>query len=426
MKSGQGILAVLLWLISSSVFATTYKLEQISIYGNDTTRDEVILRELGFSVGQLVSDDEVAKARKMLISLGLFSTVKTSLSQADGAYRLLIQVKEKVFFVPIPIMNVSGDGDRTYGITIRNHNFLGLNQELKLSLRHKDYYQADIEYENRFNTLYRAPKALFQTVDIELGYYSERARLDEHRGRFSGQYQRSLASGLFLISAPILLRDTKENESQSVSLGFERQIYEHRLISGDPGLFFDTKVITLIAGVRQSDIELVSGWRQGWEYGYDIRQTLSDEHVTYQSHGFLNNYRQGFILDFLQVNSRASFGWCSGSIFGDPCFGLGGDSTIRGVARHSIEGNAFILGNIQLLVPVKFVGQLIKGTVFADVGLTVPQEVASPKENFVAGFGVGLVWKLQRFVRTDIRLEAAKGARKGDKLRIYGATTLLF
>ena len=200
MKSGQGILAVLLWLISSSVFATTYKLEQILIYGNDTTRDEVILRELGFSVGQLVSDDDVAKARKMLISLGLFSTVKTTLHQADGSYRLLIQVKEKVFFVPIPIMNVSGDGDWTYGITARNDNFLGLNQELKVSLRHKDYYQADIEYENRFNTLYRAPKALFQTADIELGYYSERARLDERRGRLGGQYQRSLTSGLFLIS----------------------------------------------------------------------------------------------------------------------------------------------------------------------------------------------------------------------------------
>jgi outer membrane protein insertion porin family len=425
MKSGQGVLVVLLWLISLPALAITYKLEQISISGNDTTHAEVILKELGFSAGETIDHNDIALARKMLMSLGLFRSVKTSLYPAGDAYRLLIKVKEKIFFVPVPIMNISGDGDRTYGITARNDNFLGLNQEFKASLRRKDYHKADIEYENRLELLYRAPKALVQTADIELGFYSERVRLDERRGRLSGQYQRALTSSRFLVSAPIP-RETMIAETWSVSLGFERQTYDHWLISGDPGLFFDTEALTLIVGVRNSNLELLSGWRKGWEYGYDIRRTVSDGNETYQSQGFFKNYRHGFLLDFLQVNSRAHFGWCSGSIFGDPCFGLGGDSTIRGVTRSSVEGNSFILGNIQLLTPLQPGNKLIKGTVFADLGMTMPEKAENRKDNLVVGFGVGLVWKLRWFVRTDIRLEVARGVRKQDKTRLYGATSLLF
>jgi len=39
---------------------------------------------------------------------------------------------------------------------------------------------------------------------------------------------------------------------------------------------------------------------------------------------------------------------------------------------------------------------------------------------------VGLVWKLKRFVRTDVRVELARGFGANGGNRVYAATSVLF
>ena len=118
-------------------------------------------------------------------------------------------------------------------------------------------------------------------------------------------------------------------------------------------------------------------------------------------------------------------GVCAGSVFGNPCFSLGGGTTIRGVGRDTLEGDAFVLSNVQLLIPLAGT-QYIRGVVFLDAGAAADSiSIATPHRSAV-GVGVGLVWKLKRFVRADTRVELAHGLGAKGGNRIYAATSMLF
>jgi hemolysin activation/secretion protein len=118
-------------------------------------------------------------------------------------------------------------------------------------------------------------------------------------------------------------------------------------------------------------------------------------------------------------------GACSGSVFGNPCFSLGGDTTIRGIRRDTLEGDVFVLGNVQLLIPLADT-QYIRGVVFLDAGAAAGSMSSTTPHRTAAGVGAGLTWKLKRFVRTDVRVELARGLGANGRNRVYAATSMLF
>ena len=70
--------------------------------------------------------------------------------------------------------------------------------------------------------------------------------------------------------------------------------------------------------------------------------------------------------------------------------------------------------------------QSIRNVVFMDAGVVTDSSSKSGWGQPTVGVGVGLVWKLKRFVRTDLRIELAQGfGPKGGK-RVYAGTSMLF
>ncbi len=150
-----------------------------------------------------------------------------------------------------------------------------------------------------------------------------------------------------------------------------------------------------------------------------MKRTLYRHLVFYRSYQYLESLGQS------QIHVRVRVGSCSESVFGEPCFNLGGDATIRGIRRGSLKGDSFILTNAQVLVPL-LPGWPIKGSVFADVGAaTQPHDQANPAK-LSGGLGFGIIWRVKKLVRTDIRLEVARGLGRDGKSRFYAATSLLF
>ena len=125
------------------------------------------------------------------------------------------------------------------------------------------------------------------------------------------------------------------------------------------------------------------------------------------------------------MHVRVRVGSCSESVFGEPCFNLGGDATIRGIRRGSLKGDSFVLTNAQLLVPL-LPGWPIKGTAFVDVGAATQSRNQVNPTKLSAGLGFGMIWQVKRFVRTDIRVEIARGLGREGKSRFYAATSMLF
>lgn len=419
----KALLLLCLWGSSLRAAAVDYRIEAIILAGNSNTRDEVLFRELSFSAGMLVSGSKIEQGRKAIMALGLFNTVDADLRPSQAGHRLLISVQEKQFFLLVPVVNLSGDGDWTYGITSRADNLLGLNQELSVSLKRKRYHKAAIEHENRLQINYRAPRVADSRFGVELGLHSEIALLDEQRQNSSGRYKRRLSEGKIIVSTPLNLVDA--SAGWIISLGLQRQAYRHTLLSGDDDLFFNADVYTLITRVDNKKITLIADQPKGWHYGYELRRTTTAGSVIYQHLGFYHIYQRLNIGKRVEIHSRVRAGACSRSVFGDPCFRLGGEGTIRGIRRGSLKGDSFILCNTQLLVPLSSEWPL-KGTAFLDIGATSGPHEENPTKALSAGVGIGIVWKLRRFVRTDIRLEVARGVGPQGKNRIYGATSMLF
>ena len=151
---------ILFWGPAQVAGAIDYQITDIRISGNEKTRQEILLRELGFSGGMTVSAAEIEKGRKSIMALGLFTTVETRLHPTKTGHRLWVDVREKYFFLPVPIVHLSGDGDWTYGIMSQTGNLLGLNQQLKVMFRHKVYHDADIEREDRLQIRWHATYCL--------------------------------------------------------------------------------------------------------------------------------------------------------------------------------------------------------------------------------------------------------------------------
>ena len=188
------------WGPAHPAAAIEYQITDIRISGNEKTRREILLRELGFSAGMTVSAAEIEKGRKSIMALGLFTTVETRLQPTKTGHRLWVHVREKYFFLPVPIVHLSGDGDWTYGVMSKTDNLLGLNQQLKVMFRHKVYHDADIKREDRLQIRYQTPRIANSLFGLEFGFYRERALLDEVRQRRAGSYERRLTGGSITMS----------------------------------------------------------------------------------------------------------------------------------------------------------------------------------------------------------------------------------
>ena len=233
---------------SPAAVAIDYQITDIRISGNEKTRREILLRELDFSAGMTVSAAEIEKGRKSIMALGLFTTVETRLHPTKTGHRLWVHVREKYFFLPVPIVHLSGDGDWTYGVMSQADNLLGLNQQLKLMFRHKVYHDADIEREDRLQIRYQTPRIANSLFGLELGLYRERALLDEARQKRAGSYERRLTGGGITVSR--WLRAAGPSRGWRMSVGLQQQAYEHTLLSGDAGLLFNAAFSPFWPGLR--------------------------------------------------------------------------------------------------------------------------------------------------------------------------------
>jgi outer membrane protein assembly factor BamA len=414
----------LFWGLAQAAAATGYQITDIRFSGNEKTRPELLLRELGFSAGMIVSAAEIEEGRKSILALGLFTTVETQLHPTKTGHRLWVHIREKYFFLPVPIVYRSGDGDWTYGVMSQTDNLLGLNQQLKVMFRHKVYHDADIEREERLQIRYQTPRIVNSLFGLELGLYRERALLDELRQKLAGSYDRLLTGGDITVSR--WLRTAGPSRGWRMLVGLQRQAYEHTLLSGDAGLLFNTGIFTVWARLENKMITTLAGHRAGQHYGYELQNIMPRVGPTIKQHfGFYRSYHNFGFGKAAKLHTHFRIGACSGSVFGNRCFSLGGDTTIRGVRRNTLEGDVFVLSNVQLLIPLAD-KQHIRGVVFLDAGVAADSVSSITPHRSAAGVGAGLVWKLKRFVRTDVRVELARGLGAAGSNRVYAATSMLF
>lgn len=109
--------------------------DSILIFGNNTTEEFIITRELTFSKGDTLDQAKAFYNRERIYSLGIFNQVYVIPEIIDDKNLVKIIVEEGWYIYPIPFVDIKEDDfDKiTYGIFFRWKNFRGRNEDLTAS-----------------------------------------------------------------------------------------------------------------------------------------------------------------------------------------------------------------------------------------------------------------------------------------------------
>lgn len=112
--------------------ADKYIVDSITIQGNDITEEEIILRELTFSISDTITQKLIEYNKERIYSLGLFTKVDLFLFPVNKKNVLVINVEESWYIYPIPVASLrDNDWDKlSYGFYLVVKNFRGRNETL--------------------------------------------------------------------------------------------------------------------------------------------------------------------------------------------------------------------------------------------------------------------------------------------------------
>ncbi|MGQ9643185.1 MAG: POTRA domain-containing protein, partial [Ignavibacterium sp.] len=109
-----------------------FKVDSISIKGNEQTEEFIIRRELTFNIGDTLSAEIVNYNRERIYSLGLFAHVYVYPIEKASINILEIVVEERWYIYPIPFVTIKEKdfNKLSYGIYLKINNFRGRNEEI--------------------------------------------------------------------------------------------------------------------------------------------------------------------------------------------------------------------------------------------------------------------------------------------------------
>lgn len=109
---------------------------EIMFNGNKITRNETILREMVLKPGDVYSDSLRIVCEQRIYNLQLFNHVEIIPIPDHNRVALWVNVTERVFFYPIPIVRLEDRdwGKISYGLGLVHTNFRGLNEYIVAEL----------------------------------------------------------------------------------------------------------------------------------------------------------------------------------------------------------------------------------------------------------------------------------------------------
>jgi outer membrane protein assembly factor BamA len=161
-------------------------IQQINITGNQKTKENIILRELDFLVGDSIKKEDIEKRidlnKRKLVNTNLFITVEVNYIQnADNQIVINVKLLEQWYVLGYPIFQISdrnyaewfqrgADFRRTtYGIDLIHSNFRGRAERINLRL--------ETGFTQRIDVGYRIPyidKAMKTGAGFSLSYITNK------------------------------------------------------------------------------------------------------------------------------------------------------------------------------------------------------------------------------------------------------------
>ncbi len=391
-------------------------IERINISGNVRTLDEVIRRQFRLAEGDAFNTAKLRDSRKRIQRLGFFENVKMNRRRGSRADQVIVdlEVSEQSTGEISFGVGVSTTESVTADISIRERNFLGRGQDVKVSFALSDIRQ---QFDIAFTEPYFLDRDIAAGFDI---FLIERDLQDQ------SSYDEDIVGFTLRAGFPVT-----DNIRQNVSYTLSDS--EITGVSDDTSEF-----------IRQEEGSFITS-----EIAYDLRYDTRDR-TFLTTEGLLLRFGQGFAgfggdVTYARTTATASYfyplakGWVgnlalrSGYILGinddvriTDRFFVGGDSfrgfDTRGIGprdlntNDSLGGNLFYVGTAEVSFPLGFADELgMVGRVFTEFGSLTEIDVSGPNladaGSMRASAGFGVTWTSPL---GPIRIDVAEAFLKED------------
>jgi outer membrane protein assembly factor BamA len=420
MPSGPRFLnaiAILLAVLSATALASTgQEIVAIRISGNKVTRPEVILREMVVKVGDASAPAALDDSRQAIQDLGLFRQVSIrEVPEGDGV-ALLVRVREKRYFLPIPRLDGNSEGDYSYGAQIRWSNVLGLNHRLVAYVEEgRIESEHDRERERSARISYHAP--YLGGSQYGLGVFADRTEqvsLDRQGNSFDETFHRLQVLGTRD------LRTRRPRRGWTLGTGLYWQEQEARGEFAPPS---DGMATAAIATADYNDVRFNLYSQTGRAFSARLEaaseQALSDYGYERLDLSY-RDYRPFGRREHQAVHLLASGGIMSGGPRSRNTYSLGGSSRMRGYDSDTIEGDTYWYVAGEYLRPLRWNWLRLLATV--EAGSARRNVFGERNRDVYASIGLGLRARITWFVDIEIELGVAMPLVDGDGLRFFAST----
>lgn len=396
----------------------------ISFSGNRVTRSQVMQRELVQQLNDQCSLDDVIDGIQNIMDLGLFRSVRAELRQNDDQLELVYVVKEKIFFLPIPRLSRTSDGELRVGAQLRWDNFLGRLHQLKITSekRQEDDGKGRSGYVHKLN--YSVPRFFGSPYGFGFNIAGERRNTQlAQDGVVFGEALRQSERFELRLARWANQSTGVSGLSYFIGLGFEQRNYDIK--SGETGPFSEGEDLVLVAGAEIQRVHQETYRRTGHHYSAVFR--MADKFLGSDFRYSRVDLRMLWYLPLARpqtnLNVQLRLGWSNLAPFGHRTYLIGGGELIRGMESGHRTGNILTLLNLEYLSGF-FTYPAWRWVAFADIGNVYQNnEVDLFKQSIRAG--LGLRWKLQALTNTDIRMDVAWDPDQ-QKLTPYISTSVTY
>jgi outer membrane protein assembly factor BamA len=412
-------LAFTLFLLPATVKAQQdciTQLKEIRTEGNEVSKREYLIKWSGLHIGQTIDSQTLQSAKQRLLDTGLFKSVQVIPQQPCPAESTLtIRVQEKYYQLLYPRISRSADGDIDRGITYRADNLFGGDQRLSLTLSRKDYIEGNTSDRIRLN--YRVD--LFEyPYRIQWSLKSSETLLADTDNQVSKKEDLiGLAVGRDWLSNPL---------GYPVKVLVKLDLHENTLV-GDESLVDIEPGQYNTFGIR-FEYDKVHNHiyrRSGKFFALEINRGLHELGSDFDASHFQFEARFYQPLNGLDnLNSRFIVAMASEKIFNLYNYSVGGADSLRGVESGAISGNSLWQTNIEYILGFRK-WQSFRLVLFSDVGNVFEDYTRIDNHGWKQTFGVGIRWKINALVNTDLVMDYAYDPDSGYS-KIYAGTSLIF
>ncbi len=383
---------------------TNNKVSKIIVVGNKKTKKKIILNESNFQLGDVITKSKLEEAKRRLLNLLIFSTVKVS---SKGSV-VKIDVKER--WTTIPILKFSsGGGVSELILGVFDVNLFG------------NYVESGLQYQRLGDKNSGVFWTKIPRLTKKLGLELQAWKFNRIRVKYDQNIDDPLVTNGFTQKRDKIFFSTSYRKNYETELKFHYE-YNHDRFANDLEFdnFSNQNVVlpnnttfhffgtSLLLGKINNDLEFHEGNELLTTYRYGVSESSKNFHEASLK-----------LTNFLKFNKI--FNWGTRFFFGynnsddiHHLFYFGGLDSVRGFADNRFSGaTGFYINNevrTSLLRKKSFILQLNK---FVDIA-NAKKEIKNIVNNPVVSVGVGFRVVLPKFYRFVVRFDYAKPLLKND------------